>query len=173
MLPVYLFLSVFFWLTPSNAAVSEDKILQAAQSIVVAWQQHLSKGLKLLQKDEYGEDWIVWRYALAGNIQYDVKRTDSLLHPYVLVIRFRAFVGDNSLATPGNSSPEAALRRTSDADFTARSKPWVFLVNYGYKDNVWSITNGNEYFNYLMSGRNLQPNQQFFSKVIRVRTHNQ
>jgi len=145
-------------------AADEQKILDSAQMIVSAWQKELTNGLKVLNHHQESGDFVVWRYTLIGDIEYDVKRSDSLVKPYELLIMFTANVEDNSVATSGVSSKNEVLARVSDRDFSG-AHPWDFVVHYGLRTDTWSIVNSNKYFGYLMKGSNLQENRPFFSRI--------
>jgi len=157
------------------AQVDENKLLKSAERVVSIWTSNLEEGFDLLKRVESSSSdkenyyyWTVRRLTLIGIPSYDVRRTDSLVSPYKLIINFRVKYEDNvsgpnvnghyskSLkSTYGYSSAENAMKYTNPEDFVdlnpiGKSSPGSNVMRlsafYAFQGDRWVLKGGSDLF---------------------------
>ena len=131
------------------AATSEMLVL-SAEKIVQAWSVLLNQDYSLIEGD--GGSWGVYRSVFLPPLKYDVKRTDSLVSPYKLIITGKAKWDSNfeSLDADvysevfetnfGFSSREKALASTKESDFSrGKGRKYNLIIQYSFRNGSWVI----------------------------------
>jgi len=121
---------------------NQKNILFAAKQIVKLWQDELSGGCRFVFpfKDA---TWAVRVFKSIKNVKYDVKKTDSLVSPYVLTI-----LADTVLYQGGGYDSAAKAKQAKDLKPfpPGNSKAREMQINYAFQDGYWVLTGGNKIF---------------------------
>ena len=170
-------------------ASNEESLVLSGKSVLVAWESMLSMGFIDVSQDKGG----AWRAGkhlwFPGSGSFDIKKTDSIVSPYLLIIRFKTrYLGTNGFSPNSNgpyykyfkrkygfNTAQEALANCSDEDFVeqdgARSKEHVYdiMLSYAYQDGSWIIGKGNEDF-MIFFGRDLTDdlNGKYFKDLLKV-----
>ncbi len=141
-------------------AVDESKVVSSAEKVVKRWVELLpkndSKAVCLIREKEY---WIIRQFRNV-EVRYDVKKTDSIISPYILTISIWSSYMDNDQSPSANGykyndvllgfkSEEEALSHTRFKDFAPRSDFYsnigVFeiYVSYLYREKFWEYKKWN------------------------------
>jgi hypothetical protein len=151
---------VILMLTGLSAwAIDEEKLISSAEKIVEAWQTMLDKGMDLVSLTRDSTYWKVMSYKIVGPIGYDIKKTDSIVTPYQLILTFNATVFSNATGPNRNGyyskslkewygfkTMEEALAHKSPADFSVYSDGMDFRMYYAFQRNAWVLKGGNTQF---------------------------
>ena len=147
----------------------EEKIINSAKELVNRWNEFLSKDVSLLSYDIIDGYFYVVKPALFTPPGYDIKKTDSLVNPYKLTIKFKSIFSDNRESPNANviskgkkkrrgfKTAEDALIHTKETDFTEKKfydsdlpKFWDMELIYVYEKVVgkpsWLLKDFNENF---------------------------
>ncbi|MDY7000558.1 MAG: hypothetical protein SVS15_02100 [Thermodesulfobacteriota bacterium] len=155
---IFLALITILVLPGMSYAKDEEVVLESAKEVINIWQQHLDKGIDIINfspKDNY---WFM-RRIIGGRISYDVKRTDSLVSPYKLIIYVNNIKYKENINGPGANgyyskdlnkiygykSKLEALNKVSKMDFTCQGN-FDFIIFYAFQDNGWVLKGGDTYF---------------------------
>lgn len=157
------------------AQVDQSKLLKTAERVVSIWTSNLEGGFDVLKRVESSSldkenyyYWTVRRITLIGIPSYDVRRTDSLVSPYKLIINFRVKYEDNTSgpnvnghyskslkSTYGYSSAENAMKYTNPEDFIDlnpiyKSRPGSNVMSlsafYAFQGDKWVLKGGSDLF---------------------------
>lgn len=157
------------------AQVDQSKLLKSAERVVSIWTSNLEGGFDVLKRVESSSldkenyyYWTVRRLTLIGMPSYDVRRTDSLVSPYKLIINFRVKYEDNTSgpnvngyyskslkSTYGYSSAENAMKYTNPEDFIDlnpiyKSRPGSKVMRlsafYAFQGDKWVLKGGSDLF---------------------------
>lgn len=157
------------------AQIDQSKLLKSAERVVSIWASNLEGGFNVLKRVESSSldkenyyYWTVRRLTLIGIPSYDVRRTDSLVSPYKLIINFRVKYEDNTSGpnvngyyskslkrTYGYSSAENAMRYTNPEDFIdlnpiCKSRPGSNVMRlstfYAFQGDKWVLKGGSDLF---------------------------
>ena len=85
-------------------ANSEEKIISSAEEIAALWENLLSKKLNILIYNPEMHYWHAHRIVLVNkSFNINIKKTDSIVTPYQLMIRFSFNKWHNRLSPEANS----------------------------------------------------------------------
>jgi len=167
--------------------VDQSEILKSAERVVSLWSSKLGGGIDVLNKVESSSYfyWTVRRLTLIGTPSYDVKKTDSLVSPYKLIINFSVKYDDNTSGpnvnghydkslkkTYGYRSSEDAMKYTNTEDFVdinpiSKTKPGGNVMDlsvfYAFQGEKWVLKGGNDLFRHNFFG---QENTDSLIKVL-------
>ena len=162
-----LFVFLILMLTGSLAwAVDEAQLTASSEKVVDAWAKLLSQNVDLVSYYRNGY-WSIRRHKLIpGSMSYDIKKTDSIVSPYMLIVSFSTSFMDNGLSPNANgyfdkslrkwfgfSSAEEAFAKTKLEDFPPDFRGKVggdldLSVRYAYQKGVWVLKGGNDWFGF-------------------------
>ena len=74
------------------------------------------------------------------NVSFDVKKTDSLVTPYLGILTLSGVVEGNKVCTP---TPDEAL---ANSDFSPRFAPHEMTAYYDFDGHSFKLNGGNEFF---------------------------
>jgi hypothetical protein len=150
-------------------AIDETKLVSSAEKVVEAWGKVLSKEVDLVSYTSSGY-WRVRRHKLIdGTLSYDIKKTDSIVSPYMLIVGFKTFFMDNDSSPNakgyydqnlkkwyGFKTAEEALTNTNPIDFAPditgrRGLDLDLKVHYAYQKVIWVLKGGNRLFGFNFS----------------------
>lgn len=169
--------AAFFALASPSEAVETEKIVSSAETVVATWDDLLQKGIILVYKD--GNEWFARKFIGISTVKYDVKKTDSLISPFVLLIAFSAKMIDNQLGPRANGHYSPTLKKnvnyktameartnTSADDDDLRLK-YQYLIRYSYKKGKWILTGGNRTYNNVLNRGSflLDENKKFVNRI--------
>jgi hypothetical protein len=156
--------------TPSDAQTN-DQVLGAMKGIAGSWQTVIQKQTLILKPCEIGS-WQAIRLSSNSTVSFDVRKTDSLVSPYVGIIRMLGTVEMNGMYTnesgfSGNSTscfhaPEQALR---DSDFKMPFGPREYIATYNFNDGRFVLSGGNDQFQNTIQPA-LNPSAQLDSRSV-------
>lgn len=161
-----------------SKAVDETMVLSSAEQIVEKWKQLMSHGLKIAVLEEGSDLWHAKRLNLFGPINYDVKKTDSLVSPYLLILTFKVFENSNYGSPNANGysenlnqkvgfkTGEDALANVELNDFTDISTLYNVEINYALQKGVWILESGNSGFDKLIKSNLKHTENNHISKKI-------
>ena len=102
---------VFFAFFLSNVipswAINEDKVISSAEKVVNKWEEVLMKGVYIVSLTAFCEKdtWKVNKPTpIKGSFSYDIRKTDSIITPYQLIISFKSLIGENKNSPNANST---------------------------------------------------------------------
>ncbi|MBG0789660.1 MAG: hypothetical protein H0S80_04090 [Desulfovibrionaceae bacterium] len=170
---------VFCLLLPaiSYGKMTDDEVVESAESVVSIWQSELDRGLDILfHHTEYNEYFCV-RTFQGGAVSYDVRKTDSLVSPYKLIIVLSTFFKDNT-KSPRADGPEfqgihygfktadQAVQADTSADFSPIS-PIELKGMYAFQGGQWVLKAGDTNFkgNFLMKPKTVN----FPTKLLNIK----
>lgn len=147
------------------SAISEDKIVSSAEEIVAFWENLLSNNLNIVIYNPEMNYWHVNRLVLVNrSLDFDIKKTDSIVTPYQLSIRLSFNRWHNRLSPNANSDYEYenrirgfktaddALANTGHSDFEEAKYTYVEKISrdiailYVLKKKTWILKGGNDHF---------------------------
>lgn len=158
----------------AHGEVTTENIIDSAEKKVVgAWESQLSRGLTILrhiESDRYSY-YDVRKLVLISVLSYDIKKTDSIVSPYKLILNFSVNYFDNTTGpkangyhsnstnkTYGYKTSQEALGcvRASDLE---KGSPMDMVVYYALQKNKWVLKGGNSLFqaNILRHSKTLVP----------------
>ncbi len=142
----------------------ETKLISSAEKVVEAWGKLFSKDVDIVSyvSSEY---WKVRRYKLVdGTLGYDIKKTDSLVSPYILIVNFKVLFMDNDSSPNargvyaqdlkkwyGFRTAEEALNNTKPIDFATAVTDNYVKIHYAYQKGNWILRGGNRFFDFSFS----------------------
>ena len=149
---------------PAFANITDETtLLSSAEKTAKAWEQLLSKGIDLAScetRGGYYKYWHVMRFKYTGNVGFDIRKTDSIVSPYMLIINFETNFWDNARSpnanghfseTPelkkwyGFKTSEEALNNVKPIDFD-KEDVINCTVYYAFQKGFWVYKGGNDYF---------------------------
>jgi hypothetical protein len=167
-------------------AADTEKLLASAEKIAGIWEKELAKGVLLVDNASSGY-WRVRKFKLKGAVTFDVKKTDSLVSPYLLILSFSADYFDNDTGPHVNgpyghggvrygyksaadalkfTKPEDWIERPSPTGYSKRD-PIDFQAYYAFQKGKWVLKGGSRLFEPNFMGKTEIPeNRWFFSKVL-------
>ncbi len=123
-------------------AISEEKIVSSAEEIVAFWRNLLSNNLSIVIYNPEMKYWHVNRLVLVNrSLDFDIKKTDSIVTPYQLTIRLSFNRWHNQHSPNANSDYEYenrirgfktaddALANTGNSDFEEAKYTYVELIS--------------------------------------------
>ena len=165
---------------PQHSALAADEaaVVVSAEKIAQKWDALLSAGINLVWFHPGDEYWYVTRYTLLpGSSGFDVKKTDSLVSPYMLIITFSTSPINNTDSPNANGliksvkrkggfkSAEDALANVAATDFVGQSFQRSMRLNYALQKGIWVLKGGNDMFD-LYIGRHLTDKENGFFRLI-------
>lgn len=181
------FFIIFIASVSLSWAISEDKLVSSAEKVVSLWQKLFSKDVILLggsSSDNFR--WATKMHLIEDSFSYDVKRTDSIVSPYQLIINFKInYLGTNldspnangiylssSNKTYGFKTAEDALKHMNEEDLKDYSFKMVFdlQIYYALQKGSWVFKDGNENFNRYIgrSGMTKKENLHLFKDLFKI-----
>ena len=174
-------------------AADQESLISSGKGILYAWEKMLSKGYLDVSQDK-GGGWTVTKHLwLPGSGSYDIKKSDSIVSPYILIIKFETrHCGSNAFSPNANgpyykyfkrqygfNSAQEALAHCNNTDFVdrddisipAKENVYDIMISYLYQDGSWVINKGNEDF-MIFFGRDLKSdlNGKYFKDLLTVPT---
>jgi hypothetical protein len=148
----FIFFATILLATPS-AAQTSDQVLGAIKAIAASWQTVIQKQTLILAPCEIGT-WHVIRLSSNSTVSFDVRKTDSLVSPYVGIIQISGTVEMNGMQDNPEGSyfpkvlscfhtPEQGL---ADNEFKEPFGPREYIANYNFNDGRFVLSGGNEQF---------------------------
>jgi hypothetical protein len=170
-------------------ASDNELLISSGKKILLTWENMLSKGYIDVSQDKGG----AWRAGkhlwVPGSGSYDIKKSDSIVLPYILILKFQTrYLGTNGFSPNANgpyykyfkrkygfNTAEEALANCSDADFVeqdgmpAKEHVYDIMLSYLYQDESWNIGKGNQDF-MIFFGRDLTNdlNRKYFKDLLKV-----
>ena len=183
---VILIFVIFLPNVASSWAISEDKVVSSAEEVVSRWENLFSKDIYLLS---YHEDDPVYSvqvvHLVPGSISFDVKKTDSIVTPYKLIVNFAINSKSNS-DSPGADhvfgfkNKEDALKHMKEADFRdktltrdeqlkVQAYPRKVTCYYAFQKGSWEFKGGDSNFD-LWIGWHITKKENFhyFKDLIKI-----
>ncbi len=169
-------------------AISEEKIVSSAEEIVAFWRNLLSNNLSIVIYNPEMKYWHVNRLVLVNrSLDFDIKKTDSIVTPYQLTIRLSFNRWHNQHSPNANSDYEYenrirgfktaddALANTGNSDFEEAKYTYVELISrnmailYVLKNKTWILKGGNDHFDAYI-GQHISDvnNAHLFKNVLSV-----
>ncbi len=169
-------------------AISEKKIVSSAEEIVAFWRNLLSNNLSIVIYNPEMKYWHVNRLVLVNrSLDFDIKKTDSIVTPYQLTIRLSFNRWHNQHSPNANSDYEYenrirgfktaddALANTGNSDFEEAKYTYVELISrnmailYVLKNKTWILKGGNDHFDAYI-GQHISDvnNAHLFKNVLSV-----
>jgi hypothetical protein len=169
-------LTIFSPIPEISTAQTNDQIVSAARRLAENWQALIQKQVILLSP--CGRDtWKAMRFSSNDSVAFDVKKTDSLVSPYVGIIRITGDLESNGESSHANGfqilkvfcfkTPEEALR---DPEFSVEYKR-EYVAIYNVDGGAFVLADGNEAFhnNILEALRvAVQRNEPSVTAVMRI-----
>jgi len=172
-----------------SLASDDEVLISSGKSILLTWENMLSKGYIDVSQDK-GGGWRAGKHLwLPGSGSYDIKKSDSIVSPYILILKFQTrYLGTNGFSPNANgpyykyfkrkygfNTAEEALANCSDVDFvdqngmSAKEHVYDIMLSYLYQDGSWIIGKGNEDF-MIFFGRDLTDdlNGKYFRDLLKV-----
>lgn len=130
-------------------AIDEEKLIASGERITASWKRLLSMGLQILSCDVNGI-WSVDKHILIGESNFDIRKTDSIVSPYMLTITFDTKLSSNTTSPNANyhasslnkmlgfKTANDALRHTQEIDFD-RGFPWKLNLIYALQKESWVL----------------------------------
>jgi hypothetical protein len=161
-LRVALWVSLIISLVPGiSGAQTNDQVVSAAKRLAENWQALIQKQVLLLSPCAEAA-WRVTRFSSSSSVAFDVKKTDSLVSPYVGIIRITGSLESNGRSSHANGfvnqytlvdptkifcfkTPEEALH---DNEFSLEfgSSPREYVATYNFDGSAFVLADGNEQF---------------------------
>jgi hypothetical protein len=162
-------------------ASDADKALQAAEKLVNNWKTFLTQDHNLVRYHDIDLYWFCKRAQLYNNsLEYDVRRTDSLVSPYKLIISFEFTQlenreGPNAYAKGGYRTAKDALHHTTLNDYKlikySHGDPmiWNCTAYYAFQENKWIYKDGDDNF-FIRFGMFIkhEENNKYFMNLLQV-----
>jgi hypothetical protein len=169
-------------------ANSEEKIISSAEEIAAFWENSLSNKLNIVIYNPEMHYWHVNRIVLVNqSFDFDIKKTDSIVTPYQLIIRLSFNRWHNRLSPNANSDYEYenrirgfktaddALANTGNSDFDEAKYSYVEKISrqmtiiYVLKKKAWILEDGNDLFEtYIGQHISDMNNAHLFKNVLSV-----
>ena len=146
-------------------ANSEEKIISSAEEIAALWENLLSKKLNILIYNSEMHYWYAHRIVpINKSFNFNIKKTDSIVTPYQLIISFSFNRWHNRLSPEANSdyidenriigfkTANDALANVGNSDFEEAEYSYVekisrqMTMTYVLKKKVWILESGNDLF---------------------------
>jgi hypothetical protein len=175
-------------------ASDQASLISSGKGVLYAWEKMLSKGYLDVSQDK-GGGWKVTKHLWPpGSGSYDIKKSDSIVSPYILIIKFKTrHCGSNFFSLNANgpyyayfkrkcgfNSAQEALANCNNTDFVnrdvmsgqispAKEDLYDILISYLYQDGSWVISKGNENF-MIFFGQDLKSdlNGEYFKDLLTV-----
>ncbi len=171
-------------------ANSEEKFISAAEEIAAIWEDLLSNKLNILLYNPTMHYWHVHQIVLVNkSFNFNIKKTDSIVSPYQLIIRFSFNRWHNRLSHKANSdyeyenhiigfrTPDDALANIGNSDFKEAEYSYVEKISrqmrmtYVLKKKVWILEGGNDLFETYIGQHIADVNNAYlFKSVLSVPT---
>lgn len=158
---IYLIFFASILLATPSAAQTNDQVVGAIKAIAGSWQTTIQKQTLILNRcpGELSGTWEAMRLSADSTVSFDVKKTDSLVSPYVGIIRILGTVGMNAhfdangFVSSCFQTPEQAL---ADPEFKMPFGPREYIASYNFNDGSFVLSGGNEQFqNAILPALNL------------------
>ena len=157
-------LSIYFLMSFSCSFANEKKIIETGKHKADSWFKILSEPGISLNGD--AGSWVVYRSSVVpGSTGYDIKKTDSIISPYLLIISANARWENNSQSRRaevptiinkkimvGFETEESALKNMTEDDFSICSDRETFniQISYAYQNGKWVLLDfGPDFIRYL------------------------
>jgi hypothetical protein len=159
-------ISIFFGGSTARA-VDEQKLIDSGEKLAAAWEQMLTKGCLIVNEVLY---WKVKKITgTPGSTKFDIKKSDSIVSPYILVISSVFRYHGQSPERRGFKTPKEALSNIQEADFLENGIPMAMQVIYAYQKGFWVLNDGNKDFNWHIKGNmHVEENMHYFKNLIKV-----
>jgi hypothetical protein len=160
-----------------SAAADESRLISSGEKLLEEWEKMITRGYYPLTQ---GGEYKAWRVSkcsfVKGSGSYDINKTESIVTPYVLTLKFKVlFLGWNTLSpnangvysdyfkrTVGFKTQAEALKNIEESDFLDRdlqthqfekvkAMPREIMCNYVLKKNNWILKSGNDFFDIIFS----------------------
>lgn len=171
-----------------SVANPEEKIISSAAEIAALWKNLLSSKLYILIYNPEMHYWYVNRIILVnGSFSFNTEKTDSILTPYQLNIRFSFNRWHNRLSSKANSAYEYENRvsgfKTADdamasigsSDFAEAKYSYMekisrqMTMTYVLNKKTWVLERGNSLFEtYIGQHTDSVKNEHLFRDVLAV-----
>jgi len=174
-------------------AADETKLVSSAERLIQEWKTMISNGYYPVGKDAGSKMWRADKISyVKGSESYDIKRTDSIVTPYILIIRFKiSTLGSNYLSpnangvysdyfkrTVGFKTSEEALKNLKETDFLDRdsfTNEYVkkkgsvggVMCNYSFQNNNWVLKDGDTAFHaFFIVDMKEKENSKYFKNLV-------
>lgn len=174
----FIFLTALIFLSSHVYATSStDEVVRSAEEIVTYWDRVVSKEYTIVD----GNDgvWGVYRSKSLSPLKYDIRKTDSLVSPYMLIMSFKAKWDNNYDSINANlksevfdnnfgfTSKEDAIKNTTEKDYMG-SKPRKYdcVIYYSYQKNRWVFNRSNSDFKgYINENSSVEMKNAIFPQI--------
>lgn len=141
-LAVVLVSSLFcFSSATSHAENDQQAIVNGMHQIVSNWSSAIRDGARFLSNNCYNGGWSAHKLSEDTTISFDVKRTDSLVSPYIGILMLNGLTESN-LACAG--TPDAALANDNFITNTLATRE--LIVYYKFDGQSFRLSGGSEVF---------------------------
>jgi hypothetical protein len=170
----FIFLPAIFLATPS-AAQTNDQLVGAFKAIAGSWQTLIQKQTPILKPCANGK-WEAIRLSPNSTVSFDLKKTDSLVSPYVGIIRIFGTVEENEKSSHANGfqmkdldrapadlvrdpektvtvcfqTPEQALADPEFRDWIRNAAEREYIANHNFNEGSFVLSGGNQIFENLI-----------------------
>lgn len=138
-------------------SAGEVKIKRSAEKVVDAWSEVFAQKHLLVSGE--GGIWCAYRSRIDGGVSYDIRKTDSIISPYLLIISGSAEWASN-LESPkatrynemksanfGFNTKEEAMQNVSENDFLGGTKrTYRIELPYALQEGYWVLKAPNHDF---------------------------
>jgi hypothetical protein len=133
----------------SKAQENQSKIVSAMQQIADNWKAAIEDQAVLLCNGGVSDScccgsgpapWCAEKLSQNTIVSFDVKKTDSLVTPYLGILTLNGVVEGNYVCTP---TPDEALANTN---FTPKFDPHEMIAFYNFDGHRFKLSSGNEFF---------------------------
>lgn len=149
-----------------NYLTKEEQLTLSAKKVINSWTAllHNKPYLAVLGGDDY---WgVTWFNLVDNSVGFDIKKTESIISPYLLIISFQVLKSSNFTSPNANyltdkskyfgfKTKEDAMANTKEIDFSqsfyARGI-YKVIIYYSLTENNWILNGGNEDFDRLFKG---------------------
>lgn len=180
---VIIFFLLFIVNVSSSWAISEDRVESSAEDLVGKWEKLISKEPSLLYYYDDMGAWSVTKiHLVSGSLGFDIRRTNSIVTPYRLIIYLKTnFSGNdgspnaNFVKSNGNKfgfkTAKDALNNTKPIDLSMDSFKGIpfeydLAIYYAFQKNFWVFKNGNDDFNFYIGQRMLMKENIYLFKGL-------
>lgn len=144
-----------FCIAHTNAfAIDDTNVVASAERVIFKLKNVFSKIAYIIANNS-GNEWYNTRYFLIDEPSYDVKKTDSMVSPYMLIVNMH-LVYDSNINGPnadGSDSTSKCYKSIKDArkynskrDFVGGPNVTNLQIFYALQKDVWVLKGGNSAF---------------------------
>jgi hypothetical protein len=138
---------------PSHAQTSEGAIVRGMRNLGANWQA-LSNSADILVVTCRNNNFRGIRLIKAGTVSVDLQKTNSIMSPYLGIVRFTGRFYSNG-SGPDQVCFETSNEAKQNTDFSGNDRDYQFEAYYQVNGNELQLSGGNEVFTnaFIRQGR--------------------